>query len=446
MLRRGLRPIPLLATMYVLLCGGPFGTEEIVPHAGPGLAILVLFLMAIFWAVPYALLVAEMVAKIPLQGGIYQWFSRSLSPFWTFQFTYVDWLTWVLDAALYPPLVAAYLTRAVFDMMRVQDAQPGRMLQWSVCLVVVWGCMWLNIRGVKSVGGTSVWMAVIQIVPVVALILLGWKHMNFSNLTPIIPEGESFWVALRAGCIWGLWNYSGYGGLAAASEEIVEPEKNYPRVLAGFLPITVVVYVLPLVIALGVTPDWSTWTTGHLNTVAVILGGMWLLVPFLIASQSSNIGLFNNEQLIISRIPFAMARDGLLPRALMKLHPRYGTPVLMLVIQGIVYSLLTFFFQFDYLLELSTWLSLPIYLLTFALPIILRVKYPELKGRFRIPGGWPVLIVVASIPSLIALFVLFTIGLQELMVGLAFLAVGPLLYLWSRRYRHDVAPPAGPDR
>ena len=432
--------------MYVLLCGGPFGTEEMVPDAGPGLAILVLALMGIFWAVPYAMLVAEMVTKLPLQGGTYQWISRSLSPFWTFQFTYMEWLTWVLDAALYPPLVAAYLTRALFDIMHLQDAQPGRMLQWSICLVVVWGCMWLNIRGVKSVGGTSVWMAVIQIVPIVAIIILGWKHMSFSNLTPIIPEGESFWAALRIACIWGLWNYSGYAGLATASEEIVEPEKNYPRVLAGFLPITMIIYILPLVIALGVTPDWSNWKIGHLSTVALALGGIWLSVPFLIAAQSSNIGLFNNEQLVMSRIPFAMARDGLLPRALTKLHPKYGTPVLILIIQGVIYSLLTFFFEFHYLLEVSTWLSLPIYFLTFAMPIILRVKHPELKGRFEIPGGWPVLITVAAVPSVIALFVLVSVGFEDLLVGLSFLAVGPLLYLGSKWYQRSVAQPTGPDR
>ncbi len=434
MLRRGLRPIPLLATMYVLLCGGPFGTEEIVPHAGPGLAIIVLTLMALLWAVPYALIVAELVTKIPLEGGIYQWFRASLSPFWSFQFTYVDWLTWVMDAALYPPLVAAYLTRAVF-----RNTEPGHMLDWSICLIVVWGCMWLNIRGVKAVGGTSMVMAVLQILPILILLVLGFKHLHPGNLAPMIPAGESFWTALRGACIWGLWNYSGYGALAAASEEIVEPEKSYPRVLAAFLPISVLVYVLPLIVALGVTPDWSTWTTGHLNTVAFALGGIWLLVPFAVAAQLANLGLFNSEQIVISRIPFAMARDGLLPRALMRLHPRYGTPALMLIVQGIIYSALTFFFEFDYLLELSTWLALPTYILTFAAPIILRWKRPDLKDRFRIPGGWPVLIITASVPTLIALFVLLSIGFEELLVGLAFLAVGPLLYLGSLWHRRRVA-------
>jgi amino acid transporter len=418
--------------MYVLLCGGPFGTEEIVPSAGPGLAIIVLTLMAVFWAIPYALIIAELVTKMPVEGGIYQWFRASLPPFWSFQFSYLEWLTWVMDAALYPPLVAAYLTRMIFALMGTQGAEPSHLFDWGICLVVVWGCMWLNIRGIKAVGGTSIGMAILQITPVVVLIALGWRYLNFSNLSPMVTEEASFWPALRIACVWGLWNYSGYGALAAASEEIVEPEKTYPRTLATFLPISVIVYVLPLVVALGVTPNWQEWGTGHLSNVAMALGGAGLLIAISVAAQSSNIGLFNSEQLVISRYPYAMARDGILPGILAKLHPRYATPHLMLIIQGIIYSLLTFFFEFDYLLDLSTWISLPIYLLTFATPIILRLKRPDLRGRFEIPGGWPVLILCAAVPSVIALFVLVTIGLNELLVGLGFLAVGPLLYVWSR--------------
>jgi amino acid transporter len=433
MLRRGLKPLALFGTMFVLMCGGPFGTEELVPEAGPGLGILVMLAMAFVWAVPYALLVAEMVSKMPVEGGIYKWFSAGLSPFWAFQFSYLDWICWVLDAALYPPLVAAYLLTAFF-------VHPGHLLKWIICLVVIWVLTYLNIRGIKAVGDISITMTVLMLAPLAVLVWLGWSSISLSSLTPWIPEGTTFKSSLTLALIWGLWNYSGYGGLAAASEEIVNPERTYPKVLAIFVPVTAVVYVLPLVVALGVTPDWTTWETAHLNSVAYILGGTGLKQAMAVAAVISSIGLFNGELLVISRMPYAMARDGLLPRTLTKLHSRHQTPATMLVIQAIIFSVLTYVYDFSELLYISTWLSLPAYVMTFASPILMRWRRPDLQGPFKIPGGWPVLILTALVPSCIALYVMVAVDKWIILRGLAFMSMGVPLFLASRWYMRRQGP------
>src|SRR5262245_20197940 len=108
-LQRGLRPIALFALLFLISSGGPYGTEEMIPSAGPGLAILVLIGMGLVWALPYALLVAELVSAIPEEGGPYRWYRAFLPPFWPFQFSCLDWLSYMMDAALYPTLLAAYL-------------------------------------------------------------------------------------------------------------------------------------------------------------------------------------------------------------------------------------------------------------------------------------------------------------------------------------------------
>jgi amino acid transporter len=426
-LRRGLKPIALLATMYLMLCGGPFGNEQAVPTAGPGLTILVTVVMALIWAVPYALLVAEMVSALPLEGGLYQWFRAGLGPFWSFQFSFLDWITWVMDAALYPPLVAAYL-------LTFLPGHQSRLAHWSICMVVIWGCTWLHVRGIKAVGRLSVLMTLAQLAPVAVLVVLGWSSIGMSHLHPYWPPGQPFGTALNYALVWALWNYSGYGALASAGEETVDPQRNYPKVLALFVPLSVAVYVLPLLVALGVTPDWRHWGAGHLNQVAYVLGGTGLLIGMAVAAQIANLGLLNGELLVISRTPYAMARDGLLPRALAVLHPRHGTPARILILQAVLFSILTYFFNFIELLVVSTWLALPSYLLTFATPLVLRWKRPDLRGPFRIPGGWPVLIVTALVPTLIALYVLCTIQMVHLLIGLGFALIGPLLY-WTMRAR-----------
>ncbi len=415
----------MLATMFALLSGGPYGLEEVIPLAGPALSLLVLCLMAFVWAVPYALVVAELISVLPAEGGIYQWFRASLGPFWAFQFSILDWITWVLDAALYPPLVAAYLVGLFAH-------PPSRLLNWGIGLLMIWGCTWLNIRGVKSVGWLSEAISVMVLVPVVGMIILGFNRLDVSTFGPWIPEHQSVTTALRYALIWSLWSYSGYGALASASEEMVRPERTYPRALAIFLPLSLATYVLPLLVALAVSPAWRQWGTGQFNQVALLLGGTGLLALNVAAVQISSLGLFNSELIVISRIPYAMARDRLLPPFLAKLHPRYGTPARILVLTAVLYSLLTFFFDFVQLLVASTWLAMPAYLMTFACPIFLRWKNPDVRGPFRIPGGLPVLIAITLVPSAIALYVLLTVEAKHLLLGFCFAMAIPIVYAVSR--------------
>jgi amino acid transporter len=435
MLRRGLRPLATFATMFALLCGGPFGTEEVVPHSGPGLAVAILVAMAILWALPFSLLVGELASAMPLQGGVYQWFRASLGPFWSFQFSILDWLTWVLDAALYPPLVAAYLSALLSAHLGVS---PGHGFRWGVCLVVIWGCTWLNIRGVNLVGRFSAAVSLLLMAPVAAIVALGWKHASLAALSPWAVPGQAFSQSLTFALVWSLWNYSGYSGLANASEEIVDPERTYPRTLALFLPVSVLTYVAPLAVALGATPDWRAWEGGHFTQVALVVGGAGLAALTAVAGQLSALGIFNSEQFIISRLPYAMAREGLLPPAMARLHPRHGTPVLLLLLQGIVYSALTYGFGFVELLLISTWLALPAYIVTFIAPVVLRWKRPELRGAFRLPGGWAVLLPTAAIPTLIALFALVhtlrTMPPRALAASLALVLAIPIVYAVARTF------------
>jgi len=126
-----------------------------------------------------------------------------------------------------------------------------------------------------------------------------------------------------------------------------------------------------------------------------------------------------------------------------ELHPKYGTPARLLIIMAIFYSFLTLIYDFVELLFVSTWFSLPAYLMTFSAPLILRWKHPDLRGPFRIPGGWLVIIPVALVPIAIALYVMFTTGWAEVRGALTIMAFIPLMYLltlWGRR-RHESKPP-----
>jgi amino acid transporter len=238
--------------MFFIVCAGPFGNEEMVPLAGPGLAILALVVMALLWGAPYALVTAELVAAIPEEGGQYLWYRETLGRFWAFLLSWLDWLTWLFDSAIYPPLIAAYLVTLIFK-------EPPHWMIWIVCLIVIWSCTWLNICGVKAVGTFSVALTGVVLAPLVALVFLGWSGVSFTPLQQWIPEGTTFSGALTYALIWGVWSYSGYEGLAYAAEEIVDTERSYPKTLVLMLPFSAIVYIFPLLVTLGANPSWDQW-------------------------------------------------------------------------------------------------------------------------------------------------------------------------------------------
>jgi len=427
MLRRSFSPLKLFATMFVLLCGGPFGLEEIVPLAGPGLFALVLIAMSVTWALPSALIVAELVSELPVQGGTYQWFRAGLGPFWSFVFTYLEWLAWAVDAAIYPALLAGYLMQGFFD-------DPSPELRAPICLAVIWGCAWLNVRGVKEVGFLSLILTGVILIPVVAMIALSVPQMSLSAFTPLWPEDQTPWIALNYAVVWAVWSYSGYSGLATASEEIVEPEHTYPRMLGIFLPISVAVYVLSLWAGLTAAPDWQNWGPAHLSVAAYVLGGALLATLMATAGQVAAVGLYNSEQLVLARYVYAVARDGMLPPFLARLHPRHHTPHVALLLHAVLFSVLVFVFDFVELLVLGALVSVPVFALTFLSPLILRWKYPNLRGPFRIPGGWPVIVPTALVPCLLLVYLVATAETASLVATGAMFSVAPVLYWVARAY------------
>ena len=97
-----------VSAMFVIYCGGPYGIEEVVVQSGPTLAVFGLLFMAVFWGIPGVLQNGELISAIPMEGGVYQWYKKSWGRFWGFQLGWLEWVTWMFDAALYPTLLAQY--------------------------------------------------------------------------------------------------------------------------------------------------------------------------------------------------------------------------------------------------------------------------------------------------------------------------------------------------
>ena len=100
---------PLIAAVYLMVAGGPFGLEDTVSQSGYLGAILILMVTPLLWALPTALMVAELSSTLPEDGGMYVWAKRSMGPFWGFQEAWLSLAGSIFDMAIYPTLFVSYI-------------------------------------------------------------------------------------------------------------------------------------------------------------------------------------------------------------------------------------------------------------------------------------------------------------------------------------------------
>ena len=147
--RKGLTLLPLIAATYFMVSGGPYGLEDLVQKSGYGWALLLLAVTPIIWSLPVALLVGELSAALPEDGGYYAWVRRALGPFWGFQEAWLSLAASIFDMAIYPTLFVLSLGRL----------WPSMAAGWhgiAVGAAMIAACALWNIAGARAVGNGSV--------------------------------------------------------------------------------------------------------------------------------------------------------------------------------------------------------------------------------------------------------------------------------------------------
>src|ERR1700678_3069598 len=106
-----MRLLPLLAATYFMVARGPYGLEDSIGKAGYWWALLLLLAIPVVWSLPTALMVGELAAALPEEGGYYAWVRRALGPFWGYQEAWLSLAASVFDMGIYPTLFVLYLGR-----------------------------------------------------------------------------------------------------------------------------------------------------------------------------------------------------------------------------------------------------------------------------------------------------------------------------------------------
>ena len=166
---RRLRLLPLVAATFFMVSGGPYGLEDLVQKAGYARALWVIALVPFLWSLPTALMVGELSAAMPDDGGYYVWVRRAMGPFWGFQEAWLSLVASVVDRAIYPTLFILYLGEFI-----PRAAQGKMYVITGVCVIAV-AAIW-NIGGVRAVGDGSTLMMIALLAPFAALTVYGIYH------------------------------------------------------------------------------------------------------------------------------------------------------------------------------------------------------------------------------------------------------------------------------
>jgi amino acid transporter len=434
---RKLTLLGLVASIYFMVAGGPFGLEDIVSRSGYAGAIAVLLLTPLLWALPTGLMVAEMTSAVPEEGGYYVYVARGLGLFWGYQEVWLSLVGSIFDMAIYPTLFVGYLGHFVPAL-----TANGKGM-WIGIAMVAAAAAW-NALGARTVGGSSVLLGFVLLAPFAVLVGVAAAH-RATTAGPAVPLHQ---VDLLGGILVAMWNYMGWDNSTTVAGEVERPQRTYPLSMAISVTLVAITYILPIGAVALTGLDPNRWSTGGWADVArAIGGGEWLAFAITVGGMVGAAGTLSALTMSLSRLPAVLAEDGFLPRVFARRN-RAGAPWVAIVACAVTWALalqLTFV-KLILLDVLLTGLSI---LLQFAALVGLRVREPGLKRPYRVPGGMLGAVAIGIPPLLLLVLTavrneIEPVGpINALELGASLVAAGVAIYYLSPRKARHALPAAG---
>ncbi|HEX4758944.1 MAG TPA: APC family permease, partial [Terracidiphilus sp.] len=434
--QKKMRLVPLVAATYFMVSGGPYGIEDILGGAGYAWAVAILLLLPFFWSLPTALMIGELASAIPADGGFYVWVRRALGPFWGYQESWLSLSASIFDMALYPSIFVLYLGKFSPALTVGWKAYA-----WSLALVAV--CSLWNLRGAPAVGVGSVWLFVLLLAPFVVFVVIGLLKalmlhpaVQWHNSAPHstgFGSGSAFSIAVLV----AMWNYMGWDNASTIAQEVEDPQRNYSRAMIAATLLTAITYILPMSAMALAGLSSTSFSTGDWANAAYTLGGAGfagtaLSLAVIAGGCITGVGMFNALSMSYTRLPMAMAQDGMLP-SIFALRNRRRVPWISVLFCGAAWGL-ALKLPFERLISIDLILYGSSLLLEFVALVVLRIREPQLERPFK-AGNLFVACILGAGPAMLIAYALW-VSRAEKVVGttsaLLFAVVvgllGPLLY------------------
>jgi len=371
-------------------------------HSGPS-SISLWIIAALFFFVPSALVINELSSRFPCEGGLYIWAQEAFGDFHGFV---AGWTYWIYTVFYFPGLLLASAAMSAYII-----GEGGATLEHNrqflllvslgyLIVAVVLNIIGLNIgKWLQNAGGVSTYA------PLVLLVALGvflWvrqgsaTHLTWTNVLPVWNwDTVNFWSQIA-------FAFTGLELVSAMSQEIRDPQRTLPRAVFAAGVLIAVMYIVGTMAVMALVPPADVSTTSgvfHAITVGSItmkIGFMGIIAALL--ATVGNAGGVGSTVAGIARVPFVVGIDRYLPSAFGKIHPRWRTPHVSIIVQAVVSGLILFLSQinspsvkaaYQFLIDAAIILYfIPfLYMFASAIKLVGRRERLENKNAVLIPGG-----------------------------------------------------------
>ncbi|PXX52874.1 amino acid/polyamine/organocation transporter (APC superfamily) [Nocardia tenerifensis] len=372
-----------------IIGAGIFTLAGKVANSVTGPSVLISFLIAGVASAAAALCYAEFAGMVPKAGSAYTYGYVSLGEIGGW---FIGWdllLEYIAVAAVVAIGVSGYFR---FLLGQVDIALPDWMMGANgtgdghvvdvFAMLFCLGTAWLLSRGIRSVGRFESVAVVIKVALVVLIVVLGVFHIDSSNYTPYFPFGAG---AVWTGAATVFFAVFGYDAMSTAAEESIDGKKHLPKAIIYSLVIAMVLYVLATLVLTGMQKYTEISPTSGFSTAFESVGMPGIANIIAIGAIVGIVTVVLTFMLGVTRVWYAMSRDGLLPEWFAKTHPVRKVPTRVTWIVGIGAAVMAGLLDITVVAELTNIGILMAFIVVSVAVIVLRRTRPDEPRQFRLP-------------------------------------------------------------
>lgn len=433
-----------LVVLGLVLGGGIFLTPAAIAQALPAeWAILTVWIVGGLLSIMGGFVYAEMGAMIPRAGGMYLYFREAFGELPAFLYVWVAY--WVIQTGSNAAVAVGFATYFSVFFPRLSTARivanvgpfpisAGQLV--AVALIVALSAThYIGVRkGVRIQGLFTLLIVLALVWLAVGGLLAGTGAPSRSAAAPPPPiTTAGFGVAM----IGVFWCFYGWSDIVAVAGEVQRPERNLPVALIVGTGLILLLYVAVNFVFLRVIPPAEMATVSQPAALAAErLFGSGSKVVISLAVTAAAVGCASAGLLLGPRVVYALAKDGLFPKAFGRVHPRFRTPSFAIVVQAIWMSLLCFSGRYDQLYTYAIFAVILAYAGTGVALFLFRRRLPNLPRPYRC-WGYPAVPFLFVVTSLALAANTIREQPKETLTGIGILLLGLPVYFWQRRRRTE---------
>ncbi|WP_238883572.1 APC family permease [Clostridium sp. YIM B02551] len=375
-----------------------------------------------------ALTIAEIAAAIPKTGGVFVYLKELYGEKWAFLYGWVQ--TLVYTPSIVAALSIVFVTQATYFIPMTGTEQK------ILAIVIILFIFFVNILSTKLGSKVQAVSTVAKLIPILVIIIFGLINGGAHSFgTPAASAGTVAATGFGAAMLGTLWAYDGWVGVGNMAGELKNPKRDLPRSIILGLLVTIVVYITINIAILNILPLSKIMASDKVaSDAAVVLFGNSGAALIAIGIMISIFGALNGYLLTGVRIPFAMAKDNLLPfsKTIGKVHDKFETPLNTFILEVVLAILYVLSGSFNTLTNLAVFVVWIFFVMAVAGIFILRTKHKDLERPYKVPL-YPIIPIIGIVGGIYILVNTLFTDTKNAIFGIVITLIGIPVYIYLKK-------------